>query len=158
MNTNTAELTSTMTVTAEPQNVELNYEQARESFRQQCARVIHSEDNAAQFNERAYRSRRVTATFKMLTSYLEGQVFEDDALYFLESAADGLLNAVGLHGREIINHEIICHAEGRELTSELRAEVLSGLIAAEPEYSPYYPLLVEMLKEVNGTLPGVLEA
>lgn len=152
MNTTTTELTTTAETT------QPDYEQAREAFRQQCASVIRSEDNAAQFNERAYRSRRVTATFKMLTSYLEGQVFEDDALYFLESAADGLRNAVGLHGRDIINHMIICHAESRELKTELRAEIITGLIAEEPEYSPYYPVLVEMLNEANSILPGILEA
>jgi hypothetical protein len=83
----------------------------------------------------------------MLTSYLEDHVFDDAALFFLESAVSSAREALEQHARTLAFQAIERYADGADITPALRAEALAVLLASEPEYSPARRVLVDMQSE-----------
>lgn len=155
MTINEAQMNTTSTETEDAMGM---MELKREHFRRDCAVLIRDIDNAARVNECTQRTRRAEVELKMLASYLEGQIFEDSALFGIECALVNMREAIADHGRKIIEQGITDYATGGDITPEIRAEAIRAMIPHEPEHSPYYPVLVEMLNEANTATSGYMEA
>lgn len=124
-----------------------HYAHQQEAFRAKCAELLDLEREALRFNERGQRTRMAAINLNMLTSYLEDHVFDDAALFFLESAVSSAREALEQHARTLAFQAIERYADGADITPALRAEALAVLLASEPEYSPARRVLVDMQSE-----------
>ncbi|MDK9583171.1 hypothetical protein [Lelliottia wanjuensis] len=155
MTTTTAEMSTTSTDTEITAN---QLEIKREDFRQDCANLIRSIENASRVDECVHRTRRAEIELKMLASYLEGQIFEDAALFGVECAVANLREAIADHGRKVIELGITNYATGGDITPEIRAEAIRAMIPHEPDHSLYHAVLVDMLNEATADTPNYMEA
>lgn len=130
------------------------YDHQREVFRAHCAALLNVEEERLHFNEREQRTRMAAIHLNLIASYLEGQVFDDMALFCLESAVTSARDALEQHARSLAYQAIHQHANGEELTPTLCAEALTALIADEPEYSPVRRVLVDIHAENIGAMEG----